>query len=323
MKLPASLCAASAALLVAATALGAAEPAYPDHEVHFICAIAPGSGADVIVRFFAEKMRVLMGVPVIVENRTGATGNIATEYVARAKPDGYTVYVHAGSSVAANMHLFKKPPVDIVRELQAVAAINKLATMLTVRADRPWNTLADLTAYLKEKGDKASYGSSNPVAQAAGEIYKQKAGVSAVQISYKTGFDSFNDMQSGALDYAIFDPIYALAQQREGRMRVLAISTAQRMESHPDLPTFTEQGVPMDILGWWAAFVPAATPRPIVDKLAALFNQIQAMPETKAFLNSYGSDPWVQTPDETQARLAADVKNWAEYVRIAKIEPQG
>jgi len=314
---------AAACAAVLAWLAPAAAQDYPTQDIHLICGAPAGSGADIIVRYYAEKLRGLTGHVVIVDNKPGALGNIATEYTARAKPDGYTVYLNGGGVIAANMHLFKKPPVDIVRELQAVAAINKLATMLTVRADRPWNTLADLTAYLKEKGDKASYGSSNPVAQAAGEIYKQKAGVSAVQISYKTGFDSFNDMQSGALDYAIFDPIYALAQQREGRMRVLAISTAQRMESHPDLPTFTEQGVPMDILGWWAAFVPAATPRPIVDKLAALFNQIQAMPETKAFLNSYGSDPWVQTPDETQARLAADVKNWAEYVRIAKIEPQG
>jgi tripartite-type tricarboxylate transporter receptor subunit TctC len=192
-----------------------------------------------------------------------------------------------------------------------------------VRADAPWHSLAELTAYLKQKGDKASYAASNPAAQVVGEIYKKKAGVTAVQVLYKTGFDSANDMASGALDYAILDPVYAMAQQREGRLRILAFAGGQRMEGFPDMPTFAEQGVPMDMLGWWAAFVPAATPRPIIDKLNTWFNQIQALPETKTFHNTYGSDPWIVTPEQGQARLIQDVKDWAEYVRIAKIEPQG
>lgn len=296
---------------------------YPNQDIHLICGYPAGSGADVIVRYYAEKLRGITGRTILVENKVGALGNIATEYTARAKPDGYTVYLNGGGVIAANMYLFKKPPVDIVKELQAVAGVNKLASMLTVRADRPWKNLADLTAYLKEKGDKASYASSNPVSQAVGEIYKQKTGVQAVQISYKTGFDSNNDFQSGAVDYAVFDPVYALAQQREGKARVLALSAGRRMEALPDIPTFAEQGVQMDILGWWAAFVPAATPKHIVDQLNAWFNQVQRLPETKKFHNTYGGDPWIMTPEEAQARLADDVRNWAEYVKIAKIEPQG
>jgi tripartite-type tricarboxylate transporter receptor subunit TctC len=296
---------------------------FPSQDIHLICGYPAGSGADVIVRYYAEKLKSITGRTVLVENKTGALGNIATEYTAKSRPDGYTVYLNGGGVIAANMYLFKKPPVDIVKELQVVSAINRLATMLTVRADRPWKNLADLTAYLKEKGDKASYASTNPVAQAVGEIYKQKAGVQSVQVSYKTGFDSFNDTQSGAVDYAVLDPVYALAQQREGRLRILAISAGKRMEALPDLPTFAEQGVEMDLLGWWAAFVPSATPRPIVDQLNAWFNQVQALPETRKFHNTYGSDPWIVTPEEGQARLIKDVKDWADYVKIAKIEPQG
>jgi tripartite-type tricarboxylate transporter receptor subunit TctC len=312
---------------IAAAMFGGLNPAiaqqYPNQDIHLICGYPAGSGADVIVRYYAEKLKTIAGRTVLVENKVGALGNIATEYTARAKPDGYTVYLNGGGVIAANMYLFKKPPVDIVKELQVVAAVNQLASMLTVRADRPWKNLADLTAYLKEKGEQASYASSNPVSQAIGEIYKQKTGVRAVQVSYKTGFDSFNDAQSGAVDYAVNDPVYALAQQREGRLRVLAISAGKRMEALPDLPTFAEQGVEMDILGWWAAFVPAATPRSIVDQLNAWFNQVQALPETKKFHNTYGSDPWIATPEEGQARLASDVRNWGDYVKIAKIEPQG
>jgi tripartite-type tricarboxylate transporter receptor subunit TctC len=176
---------------------------------------------------------------------------------------------------------------------------------------------------LKEKGDKATYGISNPVAQVAGAIYKEKTGIKAEQVAYKAATDSFNDLKSGAIDYAVYDPIYALAQVREGRLRVLAISTAQRIDSHPELMTFTEQGVPMDLAGWWAVFVPAGTPRPVVDTLASLFNDIQKQPETNKFLNTYGSDAWIFTPEEGQARLTKDVKDWADYVKVGKIEPQG
>lgn len=310
--------AALAALFAPASA-----QSYPSQDIHLICGYPAGSGADLIVRYYAEKLRLIAGRTIIVENKVGALGNIATEYTARAKPDGYTVYINGGGVIAANMHLFRKPPVDIVRELQGVAAVNQLASMLAVRADRPWKNLAYLTAYLKGKGDKASYASSNPVSQVVGEIYKQTSGIQAVLVSYKTGFDSNNDFQSGAVDYAVFDPVYALAQQREGKARVLAISAGHRMEALPDLPTFAEQGVPMDILGWWAAFVPAATPRPVVDQLNKWFNEVQQLPETKKFHNTYGSDPWIATPEEVHARLARDVRDWADYIKIAKIEPQG
>jgi tripartite-type tricarboxylate transporter receptor subunit TctC len=296
---------------------------YPSQDVHLICGYPAGSGADIIVRYYAEKLRPIVGRAVIVDNKVGAGGNIATEYVARAKPDGYTIYLTGGGVLAANMYLFKKPPVDVAKELQTVASINRLATMLAVRAGAPWQSLGELTAYLKPRGNKATYASTNPVAQAVGEIYKQATGVAAVQVSYKTGFDSANDVQSGAVDYAVLDPVYALAQQREGRLRILAISAGRRMEGFPDLPTFAEQGVPMDLLGWWGAFVPAATPRATVDVLNTLFNQVQALPETKKFHTTYGSDPWIATPQEGQARLLQDIKNWADYVRIAKIEPQG
>jgi tripartite-type tricarboxylate transporter receptor subunit TctC len=217
---------------------------YPSQDIRLICGYPAGSGADVIVRYYAQKLKEITGRTVLVENKVGAMGNLATEHSARAKPDGHTIYLNGGGVIAANMYMFKKPPVDILKELQAVGGINKLSGMLVVRTDRPWKTLAELTAYLKEKGDKASYASTNPVALVTGEIYKQKAGLSTVQVSYKTGFDSANDLQSGQVDYAMVDPVYGLAQRREGRVRVLAMSSGERLESLPDIPTFTEQGHP-------------------------------------------------------------------------------
>src|SRR5262249_54646203 len=166
----------------------AAAQTYPSQDIHLICGYPAGSGADIIVRYYAEKLRPIVGRTVIVDNKVGAAGNIATEYVARAKPDGHTIYLTGGGVLAANMYLFKKPPVDVAKELQTVASINRLATMLAVRTAAPWQSLAELTAYLKPRGDKATYASTNPVAQAVGELYKQATGVTAGPVSYKNRF---------------------------------------------------------------------------------------------------------------------------------------
>lgn len=314
---------AMSATVIALSAAPAFAQTYPTQDLHFICAYPAGSGADIFVRFYAEKLRTVIGRTIIVENKPGAVSNIATEYVARAKPDGYTVYIQGASSIAANMHLFKNPPVDVGRAIQIAAPLNKQPYMLVVDASRPWKNVAALTGYLKDRKDKASYATTNPPAKVMGAIYKARAGLQAVEVPYRTAFDTVNDMQSGALDYALFDPVFATTQAREGRMRILAVSTGERTKANPELPTMAESGVPMDLLGWFAAMVPMGTPRPIVDQLNMWFNKLDATDEAKTFLNSIGGDPWITTPDEGQARLLRDIEAWGEYVRTAHIEPQG
>ena len=313
--------------LLAALALapaGANAQDYPNQDIHFICAFPPGSGADVLVRYFAEKVRPLTGRTIIVENRSGAGGNVATEYVTRAKPDGYTIYIHAGSGVAANMWLFKKPVVpDIGKALQVAATINRQPFMMVVDAKSPYKTVADVTAAMKPKGEKATYATAAPTGTVMGELYKVATGVRAVEVNYKNAVDSLNDQLSGAVDYGMHDPVYALAQQREGRLRILGISTGKRLDATPDLPTMAEQGIPMDLTGWWAAMVPQGTPKPIVDKINKWFVEAVGSDETKTFLNKFGGDPLIETPEAAQARLIKDVDNWKTYIEVAKIPPQG
>jgi tripartite-type tricarboxylate transporter receptor subunit TctC len=316
-------CGASVIAAAALTFGTASAQQYPSQDIHVICAYPAGSGADVFVRYYAEKMRTVTGRNIIVENKPGAVSNIATEYVARAKPDGYTVYIQGASSIGANMHLFKNPPVDVGKSIQIAAPLNKQPYMLVVDAKRPWKTVAELTAYLKEKKDKASYVTTNPPAKVMGAIYKQVAGLEAVEVPYRTASDSINDLQSGALDYALYDPVFASQQAQAGRMRILAVSTGKRTDANPDIPSMTESGVPMDLLGWFAAMVPMGTPQPIIDQLNKWFNEISSTAESKKFLNSIGGDPWITTPDEGQTRLLKDIKDWGEYTRAAKIEPQG
>ena len=292
---------------------------YPSQDIHLVSGFPAGSGADLIVRYVAEKLKPLTGRTVVVENRIGAQGNIATEYTARAKPDGYTMYVGGGSGVSANMHLFKNPPVDVPKALVAPATLHRQAFMIVVDAKRPWKTIADLTAYLKEQKDKASYASAAAAGAVLGEVYKQSAGLETVQVVYKTAQDSLNDITSGAIAFGAHDPLFALGQLREGRLRVLAVSAGKRMESSPDLPTMTEQGVPMDLTAWWGVFVPAATPKPVVEKINGWINQILKLEESRQFFNTAGGDPFISTPEEAQAMLLKSVKDWGDYVRIAKI----
>jgi tripartite-type tricarboxylate transporter receptor subunit TctC len=316
----------AASALASASTLGLSRPAlaqrWPAQDIHFITGTAAGSGGDVIVRYFAEKIRPLAGRAIIVENRVGALGGIATEYVARSKPDGYTILVWGGSNVASMMAVRKKPPIDVVTALQIAATINRQAFMFVVDAKTPYHTIADLTKTMLAKGDKASYATSNNEASVMGEIYKQKTGVTAVEIPYKVAADSINDIFSGAVDYAIHNPVLALAQRNQGKMRILGVGASERFASVPDIPTMAEQGIPMNVIGWWAATVPAGTPKEIVDQINKWFVEVESTEETRKFLSNLGGDPLIKTPEEAQAMLAQDVENWRDYVRIAKIEPQ-
>ena len=145
----------------------------------------------------------------------------------------------------------------------------------------------------------------------------------AVEVPYRTANDSVNDFLSGAVDYGMMDPVFALSQARAGRMRMLAVSTAERMQAVPDVPTMREAGVPgVELITWFAAMVPTATPKPVVDQLNRWFNQVLATEEAKTFLNSFGGDPFISTPDEAQALFRQQVKEWEGFVRAARIEPQ-
>ncbi|HVG52433.1 MAG TPA: tripartite tricarboxylate transporter substrate binding protein, partial [Xanthobacteraceae bacterium] len=279
-----------AATAAAGAASTFAKPAiaqqYPAQDLHFVCGFPPGSGADVIVRYFAERVRPLTGKNIIVENRVGAGGNLAIEYVARAKPDGYTILLHGGNAIAGMMSLLKNPPVDTAKTMQLAATINKQAFMVVVDSKTPYKTLDELTKAMVAKGDKATYATTTVDATVIGEIYKAKTGIKAVEVSYKTATDTVNDMLSGSLDYAVQNPVFALAQQREGKMRILGVGSNERLQSLPDLPTMTEQGIPMNVIGWWSASVPAGTPRAAVDAINKWFVQAVGTEETKKFLNN-------------------------------------
>jgi tripartite-type tricarboxylate transporter receptor subunit TctC len=319
------LCSTAATLALAAAVLGPAEiqaQPYPSRDIRFVCAFPPGSGADVLVRYFANAVQKLSPATIIVENKSGAAGLIAAEYVARSKPDGYTVFVHGSSGISNILALYKKPPIDPYKAVEVVGTINRQPFMIVVDPKSPYKTIAQLTEAMLKKGEKATYAVSATTGAVVGEIYKARTGIKAVQVSYKTASDSLIDQLAGRLDYAAMDPQYSMAMHREGKLRILAVSTGERLQANPDLPTMREQGVDMDVYGWFAAMVPAGTPAAAKTRLNEWFVKVVSSPETKAFLNQFGGDPLVEAPELAQKRLLRDIDSWKEWARIAKIVPQ-
>jgi tripartite-type tricarboxylate transporter receptor subunit TctC len=305
-------------LLAAPFSISAQAQSYPNAAIHFVTGFPPGSGADVIARYFAEKLRPIAGRTILVENKVGASGAISIEYAAKSKPDGYTILFNAGSATAASMHLMKNPPVDVLKAFQIAATINRQAFMLVVDAKGPYRTVPDLTAAMKLKGEGASYATAAPSGIVMGEMYKAITGVKAVEVRYKDAVGSLNELMDGKLDYGMHDPVFSLAQQREGRLRILAHSSGQRLNAVPDMPTMAESGVPgMDLTSWWALHVPTGTPAPVIAALNGWMKQVLEMEETKQFLNQFGGDPFINTPEVGQALFIKDEKSWGDYVRLA------
>jgi tripartite-type tricarboxylate transporter receptor subunit TctC len=297
---------------------------FPAREVHVIAAFPAGSGADVFTRYFAEGMRQFLGGTVIVENRVGASGNLAINYVARAKPDGYTMLIHAPSAIAANMSLFKDAGYDGAKAFDVLASVCRLPFTVTVAANSPHKTLQNLIKAVQLKGDKASYGTTAPTGQVAGALMKDILKLKAVEIPYRTAADSVNDLESGNIDYMMYDPIFAMPFHRNGKMRVLAFSSKERMITAPDIPTMNESGVPgVDVVGWWGVAVPKGVPEPIKDKIGKAFTQMAELPATHKWLAEFGSDPFVIGAEQAQKLMIQDIQDWGRYVKIANIEPKG
>lgn len=317
-----SLAAALAVAVVVSTNVGHAQT-YPSQQIRFVTGFPPGSGADVVTRFTAEKIKEVANVNIIVENRVGAAGGLAMETVARAKPDGYTVLLATATATAAANHLYKERRVNVLEAFRIGATINRQGFMIVVDPGSPYKTLADLTAAMKLKGDKANYGVAAPTGIVLGEMYKAMAGLSAQQIRFRTASDSIKEMASGNLDFGALDPQLSLAQHRQGKLRILAVATGKRIAALPDVPTMEEAGVKgVDLTGWWALIVPKQTPDHVVDTMHGWMQKVLPRPEVIQFFKDSGADPFSLSPKEADALFIKEEAAWGRYAEIAKLEKQ-
>jgi tripartite-type tricarboxylate transporter receptor subunit TctC len=294
----------AAAVLALAAPLAAAQD-YPAREVRSICNFAPGSGADILVRFYSDRLSKLAGKPVVVENKPGANGAIATGELARSRPDGYTLMITpANSTIAAAPYLFRKLPFDAQKDFQAITTIATLSFVLMVDAAKPIKSVDDLVKHLKTRPNDGFYGTSNNTGVIAAELFKHASGL-------RTTY------------FLAYDATWAVGQVKGGRVRVLAATANRRSVAFPDVPTLGELGYGNnDVTAWWGVVVPAGTPRAVVERLSGWFNQITNEDDTRQFLARAAFDPFPGSPDQMSALLKSDAARWKGYVELAKIEPQ-
>ncbi len=299
-----------------------AQDTWPAREVHTICMFPPGTGADILVRFYAKKLGDVIGKTVIVENKVGAFGNIATEYVAKSKPDGYTIFIAPANLLAIAPALYTKLSYDPVKDFEHITTLFKLPFVLTVAGDTPYKSVADLVKSLKEKGDKASYGSVSSVSLVSAELFKAQFGLQTVEVKYKQSQDAMADLFSGNLSFVYIDPAGSAAQRTSGKLRALAVTTAERVQALKDIPGSRESGIlNSDVFSWWTVHTPKGTPKPILDKLEKIFNEIAIAEDTKAFLYNTGSDAFPGNSKLANELIVKGVKIWGDWVKLAKIEP--
>jgi len=310
--------------LLLSTTRGSLADTYPDKLVRFVCAWPAGSGLDIWVRRLVDHIRPLIGQPCIVENKPGAAGNIATEYVARSKPDGYTIYVQSASGIAANMFMLKNPPIDATKALINVSMLARFVFYLVVAADSPFKSLSDVVDHVRKKGNKASYGTGSSNSRLLGALLNEIMGLNAVEIQYRPGPEMANDLISGAVDYMFMDGVLARAFERGGRVRILASGGKERLQMDGDLPTMIESGVPgLYAPGSFGILVPVGTPRPVMEKINAWANEALKVPAAIEFIRSTGGEPMTVSVDEAQSMFLQTTDEWRELVKRSKIEPQG
>jgi tripartite-type tricarboxylate transporter receptor subunit TctC len=318
------LAAVAPALTLSKTALAQSE-VYPSRVITSVCMFAPGTGADIFVRFFAKKLQELANQTVIVENKVGMAGNLATEYVAKSKPDGYTIFIAPASSIlVAGPFLYKKLNYDPIKDFTSITTLAKLPFVLVVAPDIGVNSVEELVAYLKKKPDNGFFGSSTTTGLIASELLKQQFVLKSTEVKYKSGLDALNDLIAHNIDFQFTDPVTIKERVADGRLKALMLTSAGPSMALPNIPSARQAGVNnIDMISWWSVHVPAGTPKPVVDKLGGWFNQIAASEDVKKFLSNLGSDPLIGNAALVDQMIAKETKEWEEYVKIAKIEPQG
>jgi tripartite-type tricarboxylate transporter receptor subunit TctC len=292
---------------------------YPSRPIHLIVGFAAGGGNDVIARIYGQKLSEDLGQPVIVENKPGAGAIVATEYVAKAAPDGYTLLVSA-TGMAINPSLYAKLPYDAVRDFVAISELASFPLLLVVNASSPIKSVAELVAYARANADKTNYATSSATFQLVTELFKQKTGAPMQAIPYKSANEMVLAVVSGQVTTTIADSGPVSPQVKSGTVRALAVTAEKRMADFPDVPTMKEAGADVNAIIWTGVFAPKGTPPEIVKKLEGEFMKIARLPDVAARLKAIGVDAVGTSTDEFTKILQSDITRWGAVARSANIK---
>jgi tripartite-type tricarboxylate transporter receptor subunit TctC len=293
---------------------------YPSKPIKMIVAFNAGGATDIIARIVSQKLSESLGQTVIVDNRPGATGIVGTEMVAKSAPDGYTLLMVTAGTHAINASLFKNLPYDPVKDFVHINFTATAPNVLIVNNSVPANSVKDLIKLAKEKPGQLTFGSagSGSTLHLSGELFKSMAGVDITHVPYKGGAPAMTDMLGERLTM-MFDSIsQAVPHIKAGKVRALAVTSAKRSQSLPDVPTIAEAGVPgYESTAWFGVVAAASTPKEIVTKLNTEINKALADPEVKEKLLALGTEPVGGTPEQFTAHVTAEVAKWAKVVEAS------
>ena len=303
----------------AVSALPAAAQTFPARPVKIIVPFGPGGAADSLPRLIGTKLAEIWGQPVVIENRTGAAGNIGMEAGARAAPDGYTLVSAPVGNLAVNPHLYPSFQLDVFRELTPITLVASVQNVLVVNATVPVATLADLIALLKQKPGRLSFASGGNGTQAhlGGEILKSMAGIEMAHIAYKGVGDAVRDVLGGHAQVMVAQLPSVLAHIQSGKLRALGVAAARRTSVLPGVPTINEAGgfSGFEAVSWYALMAPAGLPRPIGERIQADIARVLAMPDVREKLLVLGADPVGSMAAELVSIMRADFDRYGAVVK--------
>lgn len=311
------------AFAVGAIPILAAAQVYPGKPITFVVPFAAGSATDQLARALGTSISQETKQAVIVDNKAGASGMMAAQAAAKAPADGYTVLVTTNTTHAANEHLYKKLSYDPVKDFVPVTGLGKGGQVLVVRSDSPYKTVADLIADAKSQPGKLSFGSGSSSSRVAGEMLKQLTHTDVLHVPYKSNPNALTDLLGGQITFMITDTATGVPQIKGGKLRALGVSTTKRVALLPDVPTIEQAGVKGYDMGYWfAAYVPAGTPEPVVTRLRELLINATRGAAAKSFYDTTGSEMWTTTPDELAKFQGSESQKWGKVIKAAGIEPE-
>ncbi|MFZ9429230.1 MAG: Bug family tripartite tricarboxylate transporter substrate binding protein [Burkholderiaceae bacterium] len=294
---------------------GSGSSAYPNKPIRLVVTFPPGGAPDILARLFSEKST--LGQSVVVDNKPGAGGNIGADFVAKSPADGHTLVLATVGTHAINGSLYSKMPYDMVRDFAPVGHIASAPNLLVVTNNLPVRNVAEFIAYLKANPDKVSFGSPGigTSVHVSGELFKSMTGTKMQHVPYKGRQFAIPDLVGGQIQ-AMFDNMpSALPMAKEGKIRALAQTTAQRSQAAPDVPTVAETVPGFEATTWFAMFAPAGTPREVVARLNAELQRVFKLPEVVEKMKTLGLETWISTPEELARHQGAEIAKWSKVVQ--------
>jgi tripartite-type tricarboxylate transporter receptor subunit TctC len=295
---------------------------YPGKPIRFVSPYVPGGTTDILARLLGAKMHETWGQPVVVENRAGAGGNIGADVVAKAAPDGYTLLMGALGPLAANVSLFSKLPYDPARDLAPVALIASVPLVLVVHPSLPVKNTREFIALVKARPGQFNYASAGPGSpqHMTAELLKFTVKLDMTHVPYKGSGAALTDLMGGQIPFAFESMIAAIPYVKSGRLRALAVTSAKRSPTLPEVPTVSESGVPgFESIAWYGVVAPAGTPADIIAKLNAEMKRIVALPDIRPKLADMGTENVTGTPEQFGQLIRSEILKWGRVAKLANI----